>query len=463
MKTEEKQGLFRALPSVESVLQDDKIAKLIERWDRGLVSDAVSAEIDALRGTVANGNVDKAELEGMIGRLPDAVAARVSAMTSPGFRRVINATGVVVHTNLGRSPLPAAALERIAELGGRYLDLEYDLESGERGKRDAGCRRLLGLLFPGYDALVVNNNAAAVLLALNTLAEGRQMLISRGQIIEIGESFRINEIQAKSGAGLVEVGTTNRTRIEDYVKAIGPETALLLTAHPSNYRVVGFTAQVTLEELCALGRERNLPVVEDWGSGCIVDPAEYGIAAEESAATILRKGPDAICFSGDKLLGGPQAGIVVGKPEVITRMRANHLYRALRLDKLILIALEETIRLYLARREAEIPTLEMLARTVEDLRRRAEAIAAVVGDSRVGVVDSEARVGGGAAPQVAVPSAALEIDSGGGGAAEELKVRLRKNDPPIVARAREGKVYLDLRAVFPDEDESITAALRGCL
>ena len=328
---------------------------------------------------------------------------------------------------------------------------------------DAGVRRLLGLLFPGYEALVVNNNAAAVLLALNTLAEGREMIISRGQIIEIGESFRINEIQAKSGAGLVEVGTTNRTRIEDYVKAIGPDTALLLTAHPSNYRVVGFTAEVTLEELCALGRERGLPVVEDWGSGCIVDPAEYGIAAEESAAAILRKGPDTICFSGDKLLGGPQAGIVVGKPEIIARMRANHLYRALRLDKLILIALEETIRLYLARREAEIPTLEMLARTIEDLRRRAEAIAAAVGDSRVGVVDSEARVGGGAAPQVAVPSVALEIDSGGGGAAEELKVRLRKNDPPIVARAREGKVCLDLRAVFPDEDESIITALRGCL
>ena len=463
MKAEEKQALFRALPSVEAVLQDGEVSKLIQRWDRSLVSDAVSAEIESLRGAIADGRIDKAELDGMIEGLPGAVAARVDAMTSPGFRRVVNATGVVVHTNLGRSPLPAAALARIAELGGRYLDLEFDLATGERGKRDAGCRRLLGLMFPGYDALVVNNNAAAVLLALNTLAEGREMIISRGQIIEIGESFRINEIQAKSGAALVEVGTTNRTRIEDYVKAIGPETALLLTAHPSNYRVVGFTAQVSLEELCELGRERGLPVVEDWGSGCIVDPAEYNITGEESAAAILRKGPDAICFSGDKMLGGPQAGIVVGKPEVVARMRANHLYRALRLDKLILIALEETIRLYLARRGGEIPTLEMLARPAEDLRRRAEDIAKSVGGSRVAVVDSEARVGGGAAPQVAVPSVALEVDAGGGGAAEDLKRRLRSFDPPVVVRVSDGKVYLDLRAVFPDEDALIIAALRGCL
>ena len=246
MSENDRQELFRLLPSVERVLRHEAVAALCGRWNRDLVAAAVSDEIERLRAEIADGKHNEESLAERSASLPDAVAARVEAATASSFRHVINATGIVVHTNLGRSPLPAAALERIAELGGRYLNLEYDLERGERGKRDAGVRRLLRHLFPGRDALVVNNNAAAVLLALNTLAEGREVVISRGQIIEIGDSFRINEIQAKSGARLVEVGTTNRTRIEDYAAAVGPETALLLAVHPSNYRIVGFASQVPL-------------------------------------------------------------------------------------------------------------------------------------------------------------------------------------------------------------------------
>jgi L-seryl-tRNA(Ser) seleniumtransferase len=453
-----KQELFRRLPSVEKLLQHPEVATLASRWNRSMVGDAVSAEIETLRSGISSGKISANEIAALVDDLPRNIAARVEVLTAPAFRRVINATGIVVHTNLGRSPVPDSALERIAELGGRYLNLEYDLESGERGKRDSALRRLLALLFPGFDGLAVNNNAAAVLLALNTLADGREVIISRGQIIEIGESFRISEILSKSGARLVEVGTTNRTRIEDYIKAINPQTALLLTAHPSNYRVVGFTAEVPFAELVALGRERGLPVIQDWGSGCLVPPLEFNVSGEESAAELLQRGPDAICFSGDKLLGGPQAGIIVGKPEIIRRMRSNHLYRALRLDKLILIALEETLRAYLSGNEKTLPTLEMLSRPIADLKARAEKICKKVGD-RARVVDSQAMVGGGAAPQTAIPSVALEIDPGQIGA-DELKRRLRRFDPPIIARVADDKVLLDLRTVFPDEDDLLSQALQ---
>ncbi len=462
MSEKDRQELFRLLPSVERVLQREALAALCERWNRELVAAAVSDEIDHLRTEIAEGMHSEESLAERTASLPDAVAVRVEAATASSFRRVINATGIVVHTNLGRSPLPASALERIAELGGRYLNLEYDLESGERGKRDSGVRRLLRLLFPGRDALVVNNNAAAVLLALNTLAEGREVAISRGQIIEIGDSFRINEIQGKSGARLVEVGTTNRTRIEDYAAAIGPQTALLLAVHPSNYRIVGFASQVPLAELVALGRVRGLPVVEDWGSGCLVEPGEYGIAGEESAAAVLANGPDAICFSGDKLLGGPQAGVVVGTTEMVERMRGNHLYRALRVGKLTLLALEEALRLYLAGRASELPALEKLGRGTEELRARAERIAADVGSALLKVVESMARVGGGAAPQAELPSVALAI---GVEAAdpEEIRTRLRENDPPVIARVQKDTVLLDMRTVFPDEDRLLVEALERCL
>ena len=459
MSNSGKKDLFRLLPSVEKVLEAEPVAELCRRWDRSFVSAAVSTEVSLLRDAVAAGGIGKTALEKRVESLPGAVVDRIRIQTTSAFRRVINATGIVVHTNLGRSPLPESALRRIAELGSRYINLEYDLATGKRGKRDAGVRGLLRLLFPGYDGLVVNNNAAAVLLALNTLAEGREVVISRGQIIEIGESFRINEIQGKSGAAMVEVGTTNRTRLEDYAGAIGPDTALLLSVHPSNYRVVGFATQVSLGELVELGEKKGLPVVQDWGSGCLVDPAEYGIADEESATRILANGPDAICFSGDKLLGGPQSGIVVGKSDLIDRLRGNHLYRALRVCRLTLTALEDVLLLYLRGEERRIPILEMLSRSLGELKERAERISDAVGKDSVSVVESSARVGGGAAPEVEVPSIALRIVHRAL-SVDSLKSKLRENDPPIITRVSRDAVYLDLRSVFPDEDEGIINALR---
>jgi L-seryl-tRNA(Ser) seleniumtransferase len=462
MSAGEQKNLFRFLPSVEKVLERESVAELCRRWDRSLVAEAVSREIESLRKQIGSGEVDEAGVIEKVAVLHETVAMRVAALTAPAFRRVINATGIVVHTNLGRSPLPQSALDKLAELGGRYINLEFDLERGERGKRDEGIRRLLRLLFPGNDGLAVNNNAAAVLLALNTLAEGREVVISRGQIIEIGESFRINEIQGKSGARLVEVGTTNRTRLKDYEKAVGPDTALFLSVHPSNYRVVGFTAQVSLGELVELGRRKKIPVVQDWGSGCLVPPGDFGISDEESAGDILARGPDAVCFSGDKLLGGPQAGIIIGKPEVIERMRANHLYRALRLCKMTLIVLEDVLLHYLRGGERGLPTIEMLSRPVDELRRRAQALAAQVGSAAVRIAESRAKVGGGAAPEVEIPSIALEI-SQESISAENLKAKLLQNDPPIVARVWKDAVYLDLRTVFPDEDMLVAAKLKKML
>lgn len=449
------------LPSVEKILQQEDVVTLCEKWNRPLVAEAVAEELDALRHEIESGVSDEA-LKKKIDDLHLAVANRVGMMTAPSFGRVVNATGIVVHTNLGRSPLPVAALERISELCGRYLNLEYDLKTGERGKRDTGCRRLLRLLFPGHDALVVNNNAAAVLLALNTLAEGREVVISRGQIIEIGDSFRINEIQSKSGARMVEVGTTNRTRLKDFEKAIGEDTALLLSVHPSNYRIVGFTAQVSLAELIELGRKRGLAVMEDWGSGCLVEPGDYGIAGEESATELLKKGPDAICFSGDKLLSGPQAGVIIGHPEIIEKMRSNHLYRALRVGKLTLIALEETLLLYLKGMQSTLPVVEMLGRSIPELKERADGIAAKADSPLVSVIESAARVGGGAAPQVELPSVAIAVKSGAV-SIDELKTQLREKDPPIIARVHQDKLLLDLRTVFPDEDSIIVSALKRCV
>lgn len=439
-------------------MQAPALASVLERWRRDLVVEAATAELTSLREGIRDGSFTADSLAAAVAALPERIAVLVEALTAPSFRRVINATGIVVHTNLGRSPLPAASVARIAALAGRYCNLEFDLASGSRGSRDTGIRRFIRLLFPGWDGLVVNNNAAAILLALNTLADGRDAIISRGRIIEIGDGFRINQIQAKSGARLVEVGTTNRTHLSDFADAINERTALLLSVHPSNYRVVGFTADVSLRELVALGRNRSLPVLEDWGSGCIADPASFGIAGEESATQLLAAEPDAICFSGDKLLGGPQAGIIIGRRELVERMRRNHLYRALRVGKLTLLALEEAFRAYLQGRERDIPVLEMLGRDLESLRARAEAIVARIASTQLQVVESDGRVGGGAAPEVVIPSIAIAVDPPAG--ADALRDALRAGDPPVIARVLNDRVLLDLRTVFPDEDDILVAALK---
>jgi L-seryl-tRNA(Ser) seleniumtransferase len=379
------------------------------------------------------------------GDLRALLAEELASTRRPSLRRVLNATGVLVHTNLGRAPLAEAALERVREVAA-YSNLEYDLTTGARGSRQDHLAPLVRRLTGGEAALVVNNNAAAVLLALAALAEGREVLVSRGELIEIGDGFRIPDVLARSGARLREVGTTNRTRAADYEAAIGPETALLLRVHQSNFRVVGFTAQPRVDELAAVARRHGLPLVDDLGSGALV-----AVEGEPTPASSLAAGSDLVCFSGDKLLGGPQAGIVAGRAELVEKLRRHPLHRALRADKLSLAALEGTLALYLDRPE-EIPVLRMLREPVEAVRARAEALAAAVGGS---VEETVARTGGGALPLAELPSYACAVE-------EELAAALRAHEPPVVAVVRDGRTLLDCRTLTDDEAAAVAEAVRAC-
>jgi L-seryl-tRNA(Ser) seleniumtransferase len=374
---------------------------------------------------------------------------------------VINATGVVVHTNLGRSPLPGEVLQRIAALAGRYLNLEYDLARGGRGRRDDALERLAADLFPDYELVAVNNNAAAVVLLLNTVAEGKEVLVSRGELVEIGGSFRMPEILAKSGAALREVGTTNRTRLADYKKMISPRTGLLLKVHPSNYRVVGFTEETGLEELVQLGREAGIPVAEDLGSGSLIALKAAGIAGEPTVQERLAFGPDAVTFSGDKLLGGPQAGLILARPELAQKLRGNPLRRALRLDRIGILALETTLRIHLEGRGDQLPTLAMIQTSLEQLELRAKRLAAALEKHpriRAELKSGISMVGGGAAPVEGLPTVLVQLEVEGLSAAK-LEEALRASDPPVIARIEADRVVLDLRTVFPDEEGLILAAL----
>jgi L-seryl-tRNA(Ser) seleniumtransferase len=362
---------------------------------------------------------------------------------------VLNATGVIVHTNLGRAPLAPAALARAVDVGGSYSNLELDLESGTRGSRQAHVAAALARLTGAEAALVVNNNAAAVLLALAALAEGREAVVSRGELLEIGDGFRIPDVLARSGARMVEVGTTNRTRAADYEHAIGPDTALLLRVHQSNFRIVGFTEIPTTEELAAVARAAGLVLVDDLGSGSLAD-----VGDEPTAASSLAAGADLVCFSGDKLLGGPQAGIVVGRADLVERLRRHPLQRALRADKLTLAALEGTLALHEdpERARREIPVLRMLDEPVEQVRERAERLAGLIGGE---VEETVARVGGGALPLAELPSAACAIE-------ESLAALLRVGDPPVIGIVRDGRLLLDARTLSDAEvDEAARAVLRA--
>ncbi len=367
----------------------------------------------------------------------------------PSLRRVLNATGVVIHTNLGRAPLADAALRQVAEAGGGYSNLEYDLPSGGRGSRQTHVSAVLHRLTGAEAALVVNNNAAAVMLALAALAEGREVLVSRGELIEIGDGFRIPDVLARSGARLVEVGSTNRTRAADYERAIGPETALLLRVHQSNFRVVGFTEQPPLAELAEVARRHGLPLVDDLGSG-----AFDSFEGEPSAREALAAGADLVCFSGDKLLGGPQAGVVVGRADLVERLRRHPLQRALRADKLTIAALAGTLALYLdpERARREIPVLRMLMEDVEAVRARAERLAAAVGGE---VEETVGRVGGGALPLAELSSFACAVE-------ERLAEPLRLGEPPVIGVLRDGRLLLDCRTLTDAEADDVAEAVRRC-
>lgn len=413
------------------------------RFPRTVVVAEIRRALDEMRDEIRAGRPPGATAE-------ERVARVLAALENPSLRRVINATGVVLHTNLGRAPLGAM----MAPAG--YSNLEYDLASGRRGKRDVHIGGLLERLL-GAPGIAVNNNAAAVFLALNELAAGGETLVSRGELIEIGDGFRIPDIMTRSGTTLREVGTTNRTSIDDYRAAIGERTRLLLRVHPSNFRIEGFTARPALAELAALGRERGLPVYEDLGSGCIADLRPFGID-EPLVGESLAAGADLVSFSGDKLLGGPQAGILAGKPELVGRLRRNPLFRALRLDKLIYHALEATLRNLLLERWDEIPAIAMIRQAPAAIRERAEALLALVPGLRAEVIAGESAIGGGATPERPIATWLISIECAD---VVECERRLRSGNPPVIARIENGRLILDLRTVFREEEEEVATALRG--
>ncbi|HUK88531.1 MAG TPA: L-seryl-tRNA(Sec) selenium transferase [Terriglobales bacterium] len=465
-KSAERSALYRKLPAVDELLRAPEVAALEAREGHAAVAEAARAVLATLRQEIAAGRLDAAQLELALSGLAPAVERRLRQSLSFSLRPVINATGVVLHTNLGRAPLAEQALERMRTIATAYSNLEFDLEAGERGRRDAHADRLFARLLNregvrGVSTLVVNNNAAAVLLALNTLGEGGEVIVSRGELVEIGGSFRIPDVMARSGALLREVGTTNRTRLSDYARAIGKQTRALLRVHRSNFQIVGFTEQPLLADLVKLARKHKLPLVEDLGSGALVEPRALGLAGEPSVWDSLRAGVDVVTYSGDKLLGGPQAGLLSGKKDVVARLRANPLFRALRVDKLTYAALEVTLTSYLRQDHDAIPALRMMRLSAEEIGKRAQALAQklrVAARLEVTVIPGESVVGGGAAPGTALPTVLLAV-SCAGLSADALAARLRAAEPPVIARVEEGRVLLDLRTVFPQQDELVARAL----
>lgn len=467
MKSAAKAELFRELPSVDELLRVPSVAALMSSHGPAAVTDAVRAVLARLREEIASGLLEEQALRLAVGGLGEAIERQLRQELRHSLRPVVNATGVILHTNLGRAPHAEAALAHATEIAGRFSNLEFDIEGGVRGKRDVHVDRLFRALLDengrttaSVSTIVVNNNAAAVLLALNTLAEGGEVIVSRGELVEIGGSFRIPEVMAKSGATLREVGTTNRTRVSDYEQAITERTRLLLRVHRSNFEITGFTEQASTAELVELGRKRGLPVMEDQGSGALVDLRNFGIGGEPSVIDSIRAGIDIVTYSGDKLLGGPQAGLVSGRSNLVGGMRANSLFRALRVDKFTYAALEATLLAYVKRDHDAIPTLRMMRLTNLEIGARAEALAARARSSTLSVeiIDGESVIGGGAAPSSILPTRLLALSSTEL-SADQLAERLRTSDPPVISRVEQGRVLLDLRTVFADQDSLIAAAL----
>jgi L-seryl-tRNA(Ser) seleniumtransferase len=487
--TTSKGDLYRKLPSVDELLHSPDLAAIISSEGQAAATDAARNVLAGLRAEIAAARLDAAAVDLALSGISDAVERQVRQSLSYSLRPVINATGVILHTNLGRAPLAASALEHIRDASSGYSNLEFDIETGERGRRDVHVDRLfrklldahVGTAAPGcpgepsspvhvgaaqapaaISTIVVNNNAAAVLLALNTLAEGGEVIVSRGELVEIGGSFRIPDVMSKSNATLREVGTTNRTRVADYERAINEKTRLLLRVHRSNFQITGFTEQPGIEDLAALARQRKIPLMEDLGSGALFDLRSLGVSGEPGVLDSLRAGVDVVSYSGDKLLGGPQAGILSGHGDLIARMRANSLFRALRVDKLTYAALEATLLAYVKHDHDAIPALRMMHLGKDEIGRRAEAVVGKTRSSKlsVEVVDGESVIGGGAAPSAVLPTRLLAVTCEGL-SADEISARLRASEPPVIARVEDGCVLLDLRTVFPEQDEKVIAALRA--
>ena len=466
-----RQQILRKIPSVDEILLKPEVENLLRTYPRNVVVEGIRKGLGRLRQELLN-KEELSDVENELfsfEHLYPLFQREIELQAQPQLRRVINATGVVIHTNLGRSPLHPSALQHLIEVAQTYSNLEYNIDLGERGSRYAHVEGILCRLSGAESALVVNNNAGAVLLALNTLAEGREAVVSRGELVEIGGAFRIPDVMKRSGAMLREVGTTNRTYLSDYQKAIGPQTALLLKVHTSNFRVMGFTSDVLLQDLVQLGREHHLPVVDDLGSGCFVDLTQYGLEKEPTVQETIQTGVDVVTFSGDKLLGGPQAGIILGKKNILDLIKTNPMTRALRIDKLTLAALESTLLLYLDEKRAmeEIPTLKMLILDLSKLRKRGRhLLRRLSGTVKKGIQptlkEDVSQVGGGALPLQNLPTIVLAIKPVDF-SVNSLEENLRKSEPPIISRISKDELILDMRTIFDEEIPLLAAGIEKAI
>ncbi|UCG67667.1 MAG: L-seryl-tRNA(Sec) selenium transferase [Deltaproteobacteria bacterium] len=458
--------MFRQIPSVDELLVTSGIKSMLSTIPRALVLRAIRQVLDELREEIRKTHIGDEMPDVGLSTVVDQITRRVSILSQPSLRQVINATGIIVHTNLGRSPVPKRVITAFNSLAGCYSNLEYDLNTGKRGSRYVHVQDILRELTGAEDALVVNNNAAAVLIALDTIAKGKEVVISRGQLVEIGGSFRMPDVMRKSGAKMFEVGTTNKTTIRDYEAAIVSDTALFLKVHMSNFQIVGFTQEVSLEELVGLGRKYSIPVMEDLGSGCLIDLSRYGLKKEPTVQDSVEKGADIITFSGDKMLGGPQCGIILGKKDIISKIKANQLNRALRVDKLTLIALQETLSMYRDREKAirQIPTLRMICQSYPSVCRKAERLRGLIGKTDtsnfvISLSDGFSQVGGGALPLEEIKSRLLCLSPRKLSASRIVEF-LRSYDPPVVVRLEKNNVLLDLRTIQEKEVKIVAAAIQ---
>ncbi len=473
----QKTNLFKMIPKVDEILEDERIKSLLNQIPRKLVVDSIREEIDNLRKDIKENKVDE---EGIVRRnqiLIELVLKRANKKSSYKLRRVVNGTGIILHTNLGRALINREVMENVVDIVTNYSNLEFDIEKGERGSRYSHLKDILTEITGAEDAMVVNNNAAAVLLVLSTMAKGKEVIVSRGELIEIGGSFRIPDVMEQSGATLKAVGTTNKTHLYDYENAINENTAALMKVHTSNYRVLGFTSSVSIDELYTLKEKYNLPLIEDLGSGVLIDISKFGLEYEPTVQDSIKKGVDIVTFSGDKLLGGPQAGIIVGKKKYIDQMKKNPLTRAFRVDKFSISALEATLRLYLDEKIAveKVPTLNMLSMSIEKLDLKAQKLYALLNEKvndeglSFHIVDSFSEVGGGSLPLERIPTKCIMINLKGF-SVNEFEKSLREYDIPIITRIYKDNIFIDLRTVREDEFQIIADGivfglnrLKGCI
>ncbi|MBP3930010.1 MAG: L-seryl-tRNA(Sec) selenium transferase [Peptostreptococcaceae bacterium] len=464
-----KRDLFAQLPSVDEVLNNNKIIDILNEYPRNIVIECIREAIEEKRRCIIelkeeNFNEFKVSLDEIVTNIVNKCNLKYSL----SLKKVINATGTVIHTNLGRSLLSESLKDELWQSASRYSNLEYDIDKGERGSRYTHLTETIKRLTGAEDVLVVNNNAAAVLLVLSTMAKGGEAIVSRGELVEVGGSFRIPSIMALSGADLVEVGSTNKTHMKDYEEAITENTKVLMKVHTSNYRILGFTQSVEVDELCEIGKKHNIPVIEDLGSGVFIDVSKYGLTYEPTVLESIRKGADIVTFSGDKMLGGPQAGIIVGKKEYISQMKKNQLTRALRVDKLTICALEATLRMYLDEEKAikEIPTLRMLTYTMEELEEKANTLYSKLENlntyANIRIEDGLSQVGGGSMPLETINSKVIAITPNNMNVST-LEKKLRLSDSHVIARVYEDKYVLDIRTIFEDEFDILAKEIERAL